>query len=117
VFQVDADEWPEDSLLKWIHLFLSSDMANQVDCVSVLRENWIDGQPIGCNTYEWQHRLFRSHMRFVNRIHETVVPPEGRRTFAPRGAKLLHHKTSARQELANKRYMEWPEQRAIVGED
>ena len=117
VFQVDADEWPEESLLKWFHLFLSSPMREQVDCVSVLRENLIDGQRIGCRTYEWQHRLFRAHMRFVNRIHETVVPPEGRRTFAPRGAKLLHHKTSARQAIANERYMEWPEQRAIVGEN
>ena len=114
VFQVDADEWPQEDLLRWFPIFLNSEFAKETDVVSVCRENLIDGQRIGCNTYEWQHRLFRSHMRFVGRIHEFVIPPAGRRTLAPRGHLLLHHKASARQERANKWYMEWPEQRAIV---
>jgi glycosyltransferase involved in cell wall biosynthesis len=114
VLQVDADEWPEEGLLKWFHQFLVSERASRVDCISVWRENWIDGQPIGEQTYEWQHRLFRRQMRFVGRIHETIVPQEARRAYAPKEYKLLHHKTSKRQEMRNRQYMEWPEQREIV---
>jgi glycosyltransferase involved in cell wall biosynthesis len=115
VLQVDADEWPTDELLQWLPAFLKADFSKNCDCVSFVRENLIDGKRIGCGTYEWQHRFFRKHLRFVGRIHETVGPPKGRHTLAPRGCRILHHKTGARQEEANQRYMEWPEQRAIVG--
>lgn len=114
ILQIDADEWPMKELLNWCIAFVKSEASRDVDCVSMIRENLIGGQRIGKRTYEWQHRLFRKHLRFVGRIHETVVPPTGRHAVAPRGCKLLHHKTKERQAEADRRYMEWPEQREIV---
>ena len=115
VLQIDADEWPITELLRWCGEFVRSDASRDVDCVSVYRQNFVDGNGIGERTYEWQHRLFRSHRRFVGRIHETVVPQKGRHVMAPKGLLLLHHKTQERQNRANEQYMEWEEQRKLVG--
>lgn len=106
VFQVDADEWPEDALLCYMARFLEAP-AKYVDALLVRRHNLIDGQPIGERTYEWHPRVFRNTLRFEGAIHERLNV--NNLHFLPPTLILRHYKTSERQERQNRFYQEWNE--------
>jgi len=114
VLWLDADELPNQGLCQFIRDFCAVRPVG-VEAVSIVRHNLVGGQEIGDRTWERHVRLFRNHFRFTGRIHERlnlngVVPLE-----APPFCIIQHHKTYSRQAAQNERYMEWEEQRAIVG--
>lgn len=104
VLQVDADEWPQPALLAWLRAFANK-APRDVDGVAICRENLIDGEQIGPNTYEWHVRMFRRHLRYVGALHESVRAQKV--VLAPGNLLLLHHKTQARQERQNAFYAQW----------
>ncbi len=97
-FVVDADEMPDEHLLWWMKWYVRHPSA---DAVSIMRENLIDGQPIGDRTYERHIRLFRSHLRYVGKIHEQIMAPA---VPSPEEYLLYHHKTNERQQRQNEFY-------------
>lgn len=113
VLWLDADERLSPELEVWFRKFLKR--PPDCEAIAFRRQNLIDNRPIGDHTYEWHVRLFRSYLRCAGRIHERIVAPTGRLRSAPMNCLLFHHKTQERQELRNEQYMEWPEQRALVG--
>ena len=117
VLQVDADEWPTEDLLRWMHKAVAATEAKLYDGYSIMRQNLVGGEMIGPHTYERHVRLFRKGVRFVGRIHEKVNVTLPRTGVAPGNLLLLHHKTIERQERQNKFYKHWREQRAITGDD
>jgi glycosyltransferase involved in cell wall biosynthesis len=117
VFQVDADEWPTEELLRWTHVAVASPESKLYDGWSIMRQNLVGGEMIGPHTYERHVRLFRKGMRFVGRIHEKVNVQKSRTGLAPDAFLLQHHKTIERQERQNKLYRHWREQRMITGDE
>jgi len=114
ILQIDADEVPTQGLLKWIVMFTRLAVGHEVGAVEILRENLIDGKPIGARTYEWHKRLFPRQMRFRGQIHEQLIVGD-RRVFRSPDClthMILHHKTQARQERQNALYEQWEEHRA-----
>ncbi len=111
VLWLDADELLSPELQTWLKRFVDVDC----DGIAIRRQNLIDNRPIGSHTYEWHVRLFRKHLRCQGRIHERIVVGKDRMKAAPKECMIFHHKTQARQDMRNEQYMEWPEQRAIVG--
>jgi len=106
ILQLDADERLSYPLYCWLReIDLRSVPYSSCDGVEMRRENLIDGQPIGHKTYEWHTRLFRSHLRFVGKIHEYV--PCRTTIRAPAECFILHHKTGERQGEENRRYAEF----------
>ena len=115
ILQIDADEMPTTKLMQWIRGFVDTVGDRPVKCVEIMRENLVDGQPIGKATYEWHRRLFRRGLRFEGRIHEQLVVVDTQHIMrAPEDCLILHHKTSERQERQNRLYNEWEEQRAYL---
>lgn len=114
ILQIDADEVPTQELLNWIVVFTRLAVGHEVGAVEILRENFIDGKPIGAQTYEWHKRLFPREMRFRGRIHEQLMVGDRRVFRSPDCCKyvILHHKTQARQERQNALYEQWEEHRA-----
>lgn len=106
VFQIDADEWPNEYLLRWMREYLPRAPLDEHG-VLTLHENLIDGKPIGERTHEWHLRLFRRQHYYVKKLHEYPSVPFWRCGFAPKDAMILHHKTSERQQMQNQRYREW----------
>ena len=113
VLWLDADELLSPELAEWLVRFLKGPQPD-CDAIAIRRQNLIDNQPIGMHTLEWHVRLFRKHLRCQGRIHERIVVSKERLKVAPGQCQIFHHKTHERQEMRNKQYMEWPEQRAIV---
>lgn len=114
IFHVDADEWPTLELLRWINEAMIRGFLDSYDGLQVVRENMVNGQGIGKNTYEWHTRLFRRGHQFQGRIHEAIDVNPGKLLSAPSTFFLNHHKTEARQQMQNDRYEAWQEQRAIT---
>ena len=114
VLWLDGDELLSPELAEWLARFIR---GPRPDCagIAIRRQNLIDNGPIGDHTYEWHARLFKKHLRCEGRIHERIRVPDQQMSAAPADCMIFHHKTQARQQMRNEQYMEWPEQRAIVG--
>ena len=119
IFQIDADELPNDILLESLPEILNSNPDNEVYLVprvnTVLgltnehinkwrwnvdkegRVNWPD--------YQWRIWKNKPEIKWVNRVHEKL---EGYKTYAPLPAlpelALYHPKTIGKQEKPNKYY-------------
>lgn len=119
IFQIDADELPNDILLESLPEILNSNPDNEVYLVprvnTVLgltnehinkwrwnvdkegRVNWPD--------YQWRIWKNKPEIKWVNRVHEKL---EGYKTYAPLPAlpelALYHPKTIGKQEKQNKYY-------------
>lgn len=104
-FQVDCDEWPTESLLKWMDWKLPNSEAM---AYKVQRYNTLDGEP-GPNPWEWHIRIFRSQLRYVGRIHERVRINPFLVGKAPPHYYLIHAKTWDRQKRQDKFYENWRE--------
>ena len=114
VLWLDGDESLSPELKGWLERFLENPPLT-CDAVAIRRHNLIDNKPIGDHTYEWHIRLFRRHLRCEGRIHERINVLDHLSGAAPGNCMIFHHKTQKRQDVRNEQYMEWPEQRAIVG--
>ena len=109
ILQIDADEWPQMQLLGF---FRRVDQENKpsVGAVLSIHDNRIDGRPVLGADKQPHIRFFRKEYRYVGRIHEQPAIPWKKVINADRSYQILHHKSSARQEMQNARYAEWPEQ-------
>lgn len=115
ILHLDADEWPTDELLVYLDNLVPAFSTEWIDGFSVLRHNRVDGKDIGKNTWEWHVRVFRSKLRFTGRIHEWLLVNPSKVAHLPEQCVILHFKTAERQERQNQFYMQWEEQRRIVG--
>ena len=109
IFQIDADEWPQMILLRYLRR-VDEENKPSVGAVLTVHDNRIDGRPVLGHDKESHVRFFRREFRYVGRIHEQPSVPWKRIISADRSYQILHHKTSERQEMQNVRYAEWPEQ-------
>jgi hypothetical protein len=118
IFQIDADEYPHETLMDNIHAILE---ANDVDVILVPRVNTVDGltqdhiQKWGWNVNEqgWvnfpdpQWRIYRNSetIRWENKVHEKLV---GYETISNlpwmEELSLYHPKEIERQEKQNEYY-------------
>jgi glycosyltransferase involved in cell wall biosynthesis len=103
IFMVDADEWPTQRLLDWLHEWVVRRIT--VEAMLIRRHNRLDGRDAGERTWEWHPRLFRNGLRFTRALHEYLpLRLYGR---APEDAILQHYKTRERQERQDRFYKEW----------
>jgi len=118
IFQIDADEIPNESLMINIHAILEE---NEVDVVLVPRVNTVEGltdehiQKWGWNVDEkgwvnfpdYQWRIYKNNesIRWQNKVHETLI---GYNTISNlplmEELSLYHPKTIDRQEKQNAYY-------------
>jgi glycosyltransferase involved in cell wall biosynthesis len=119
IFQIDADELPNDSLIEHLPTILTAN--NGVDMIWVPRVNTVTDLTVEhvkkwgwqVNTHgwvnwpDWQGRIYKNHpsIQWENKVHESLVGiktyaqlPESE-TFA-----LAHPKTIERQEKQNNYY-------------
>jgi hypothetical protein len=119
IFQIDADELPNDSLIEHLPTILTAN--NGVDMIWVPRVNTVTDLTVEhvkkwgwqVNTHgwvnwpDWQGRIYKNHpsIQWENKVHERLVGiktyaqlPESE-TFA-----LAHPKTIERQEKQNNYY-------------
>ena len=119
IFQIDADELPNDSLIEYLPTILTAN--NGVDMIWVPRVNTVTNLTVEhvkqwgwqVNTHgwvnwpDWQGRIYKNHpsIQWENKVHERLVGvktyaqlPESE-TFA-----LAHPKTIERQEKQNNYY-------------
>jgi hypothetical protein len=119
IFQIDADELPNDSLIEHLPTILTAN--NGVDMIWVPRVNTVTDLTVEhvkkwgwqVNTHgwvnwpDWQGRIYKNHpsIQWENKVHERLVGiktyaqlPESE-TFA-----LAHPKTIERQEKQNSYY-------------
>ena len=119
IFQIDADEVPQKSLIEALPDVLQSNPDNEVYLVP--RINTVDGlTPAHVKQWGWnvdfngyvnfpdyQWRIYKnvSHIRWINKVHERL---SGFKTYATLPAQpeycLLHHKSIEKQEKQNKFY-------------
>jgi len=118
IFQIDADEYPTENLIKNIDLILETNIDNEV--LWLPRLNYFNGvteQDIKMwgwrfhdgmiNFPDYQSRLFKNkpHIRYQRRLHEKVegfesyvfVPPQ-------KDIALVHEKSIEKQRETNIRY-------------
>jgi hypothetical protein len=118
IFQLDADEMPNELLLQNIHDIIED---NDVDLLYVPRINTVDGltqQHIDkwkwhvnsdgwVNFPDYQSRIYRNNknIRWINKVHEQII---GFKTFSKLPSYeqlcLYHHKTIDKQERQNQFY-------------
>jgi len=99
-FVLDADEWPTLELLKWIQTFVRTPSSHHYESGILWRENKVgEGEP----QLEKHARLFKSHMRYVGKVHEHV-PRKWEEILLPKHALLLHHKSWERQHAQDELY-------------
>lgn len=119
IFQIDADEVPNPTLIESIHELLEENSS--VDLFLVPRINTVEGltqehvQKWGWNVNsngwvnfpDFQSRIYknRSDIKWINKVHERII---GTKTYAFLPAEeewcLYHHKEIARQEKQNSFY-------------
>ena len=118
IFQIDADEIPNESLMQNIHDIIED---NDVDLLYVPRVNTVEGlteqhiQKWGwkvdkdgwVNFPDYQSRIYRNNknIRWINKVHEQII---GFKTFSRipsyEELSLYHHKEIKRQEKQNEFY-------------
>lgn len=119
IFQIDADELPNESLIEHLATILSAN--DGIDLIWVPRVNTVDGLTPEhvekwnwnvnlhgwVNWPDWQGRIYKNHpsIQWENRVHEKLV---GIKTFATLPSSetfaLSHPKTIERQEKQNNYY-------------
>ena len=120
IFQIDADELPNEYLIKSLSEILETNSS--VEAYVVPRVNTIEGltpehiakwgwkvQKIDnkdlINFPDWQHRIFKNDgsIKWKNKVHEVL---EGHKTlsYIPAELFLWHHKDIKRQEKQNAYY-------------
>ena len=119
IFQIDADEYPHETLLSHLPGILESNPDNEVylvprvNTVKGLTENHIKQWGLNVNTNNWvnwpdyQWRIWKNkpEIKWVNKVHEVL---NGHKTYAaiPQQEELAlyHPKGIKRQEKQNKYY-------------
>lgn len=119
IFQIDADEIPQQSLIQSLPDILESNPDNEIYLVP--RINTVDGLTqahvkrwgwnvdfngfINFPDYQWRIYKNISYISWVNKVHEKL---SGFKTYAALPAQpeycLLHHKTIEKQEKQNNFY-------------
>jgi len=118
IFQIDADEYPTDTLLENINEILESNDNNEVIWLprlnyfhgvtqqDILTWGWNYNDGI-INFPDYQSRLYKnlSHIRYERRLHEKV---EGYKSYvfipAQKDIALVHEKTIEKQRQTNIKY-------------
>tara|TARA_B100000768_G_scaffold30423_1_gene28876 strand:+ start:3658 stop:4281 length:624 start_codon:yes stop_codon:yes gene_type:complete len=119
IFQIDADEYPHDSLISQLPVILEANPENEVYLIP--RVNTVEGltnehiQKWGWNVndkgwvnwpdYQWRVWKNKPEIKWVNKVHEKL---SGHKTYATlpdmEGLSLYHPKDIKRQEKQNKYY-------------
>jgi len=119
IFQIDADEYPHDSLTSQLPVILEANPENEVYLIP--RVNTVEGltnehiQKWGWNVndkgwvnwpdYQWRVWKNKPEIKWVNKVHEKL---SGHKTYAAlpdmEGLSLYHPKKIDRQEKQNKYY-------------
>lgn len=119
IFQIDADEYPHQTLLKMLPTILESNPDNEVYLVP--RVNTVDGLTdehinkwgwnindsgwVNWPDYQWRIYKNSDDISWVNKVHERL---EGFKTYAPlpqiESMALYHPKDIERQEKQNQYY-------------
>ena len=119
IFQIDADEIPNESLLNNLPLILEANLDNEVYLVP--RVNTVEGLTqdhinkwgwkvnekgwVNWPDYQWRIWKNKPEIKWKNKVHEVL---EGFKTYAPlpsiEGAALYHPKSIDRQEKQNEYY-------------
>jgi len=105
IFNLDADETLEDELKK--NLFnltlLAEAEAFDIECFKFARLNLIDD--VLTEIYpDYQLRLFRSFCRYIYPVHEELVGYRKSKEIDKEGWRIIHSKTSEKQESQNNSY-------------
>ena len=118
IFQIDADEVPNEYLLDNLHEILSS---NDVDVIFIPRVNTVEGltdshiQKWGwqvndkgwINFPDYQTRIYKNtnDIMWMNKVHERITGYDSVSNFPPQEEySLYHHKQIQRQEKQNEFY-------------
>ncbi len=119
IFQIDADEYPHDSLISQLPVILEANPENEVyvvprvNTVKGLTEKHIQQWRWNVNEKDWvnwpdyQWRVWKNlpHIKWKNKVHEKL---DGYKTYAAlptmEGLALYHPKEIKRQEKQNKYY-------------
>ena len=119
IFQIDADETPDESLINNLPLILEANPNNEVYLVP--RINTVEGLTqehinkwrwnvnekgwVNWSDYQWRIWKNKPEIKWVNKVHEKL---EGFRTYATlpaeEGVALYHPKDIKRQEKQNNYY-------------
>jgi len=119
IFQIDADEYPHDSLISQLPVILEANPENEVYLIP--RVNTVEGltnehiQKWGWNVndkgwvnwpdYQWRVWKNKPEIKWVNKVHEKL---SGHKTYATlpdmEGLSLYHPKKIDRQEKQNAYY-------------
>jgi glycosyltransferase involved in cell wall biosynthesis len=119
IFQIDADELPNEVLLDNLKSILESNSATEMFWVS-RANNFVGITPLDIKTWGWrvnernhvnwpdyQSRIYKnlSHIKWERKLHETII---GMKSFAKLPAQeelsLYHEKTIEKQRSDNQRY-------------
>lgn len=119
IFQIDADEIPDKSLIDNLPLILEANPDNEVYLVP--RINTVEGLTqehinkwrwnvnekgwVNWPDYQWRIWKNKPEIKWVNKVHEKL---EGFKTYAPlpaeEGVAIYHPKTISKQEKQNNYY-------------
>ena len=119
IFQIDADEYPHDSLISQLPVILEANPENEVyviprvntvkgltdDHIQQWRWNVNEKGWVNWPDYQWRVWKNLSHIKWKNKVHEKL---DGYKTYAAlptmEGLALYHPKEIKRQEKQNKYY-------------
>jgi hypothetical protein len=119
IFQIDADEIPNSTLIQNLPVILESNQDNEVYYVPrvntvegltpehIQKWNWVVDDKGWVNWPDYQMRIWKNkpEIKWKNKVHEVL---EGFKTYAPLPPKeelaLYHPKNIKRQEKQNKYY-------------
>ena len=119
LFQIDADEYPHESLITNLPAIISSNPNNEVYLVPrvntvkglteehIQKWGWVVNSKGWVNWPDYQWRIWKnnSKIKWVNKVHEIL---EGHKTYSPlpdmEGLALYHPKNIDRQEKQNAYY-------------
>ena len=119
IFQIDADEIPNDYLIQSLPEIIEMNPKNEVfmvprvntvtgltkEHVDKWRWNIDEEDRVNWPDYQWRIWKNKPEIKWKNKVHEVL---EGYKTYAPLGAlvelSLIHTKTIERQEKQNEYY-------------
>jgi len=118
IFQLDADEMVSEYMVKHLHEIL--ELNKEVDLIYVPRINTVNGlteehikqwgwrvnEKGWVNYPDYQGRIYRGHMKWHGKVHETIVGGQKISTLPNDTDEycILHHKQIERQEKQNNFY-------------
>lgn len=103
VLSLDFDERPSESLMRWVRSFVER-AKKTYGAASFERDNLIDDELV---SVERHVRLFRrTSSEWQGMVHEQVSY-SGRCYRAPDGARIIHSKTSEKQDNDSRRYLQY----------